>query len=353
MRAAASAGVLPGRLRVAFAVTLIAAGCTQAEPDKAESQRTSQQPPAAAAPQLAVQPLLDEAIELVRGYWRTRTAAFSSKQEGELTVWEQGAAATLTREVLDEARLNGKPTPQTSTPDTIRVYMPRPSGFPRAFLAAVTATDPDVAPEVYLLVFTKRDARSSWKLSWWVRYADNTPLPPIVVDRGGFATQLTAPRQRATLLADTVTVERRLRDYLMQAEKASRPPRSSFFADAVNTYGTVKKHQTARVLTRLNGVVTTRAPRDARLPGFAFLTRDGALLAVTVAEDVVQEYIVEPLVQDPNRLQADGRIPPGVYRTIITRFLATYAVQIPNAGSGRRAVALASRWAVAGMTAKP
>lgn len=353
MRVAASTGVMRAWLRVAFAVALLATGCTQARPDQAERQRVSHQPSSAVGPQLAAQPLLDEATEVVRGYWRARSLAFSSRQAGELTVWEEGAAATLSQEVIDEARRNGKPTPQTSTPDNIRVYMPRPSGFPRAFLAAVTATDPNVAPEVYLLVFTRRDAQSSWKVVWWVRYADNTPLPPIVVDRGGFATQLGPPRQRATLLADTATLERRLRDYLTQAEKATRPPRSSFFADTVDTYGTAKTQQAARVLSRLDGIVVTRAPRDARLPGFAFLTRDGALLAVTVVEDVVQEYVVEPLVQDPNRLQADGRIPPGSYRRIIWRYVATYAVQVPKAGSGGRAVALASRWAIADMTAKP
>jgi hypothetical protein len=353
MRAAARTGIVRGSLPVALALALIAAGCTQAKPDKAESRHASQQSSAAARPQLAAQPLLDEAAELVRGYWRARGLAFSTQQEGELTGWEEGAAARLTREVIDEARRNGKPTPQTSNPDNIRVYVPRPSGFPRAFLAAVTATDPDVAPEIYLLVFTRQDSQSPWKASWWVRYADNTPLPPIVVDSDGFATQLAPPRQRATLLADTATVERRLRDYLMQAEKATRPPRSSFFTDTVDTYGTAKTHQAARALSRLDGIVVTRAPRDARLPGFAFLTRDGALLAVSVAEDVVQEYIMEPLVQDPNRLQADGRIPPGSYRRIIWRYLATYAVQVPTAGGGGRAVALASRWAVADMTAKP
>jgi hypothetical protein len=62
---------------------------------------------------------------------------------------------------------------------------------------------------------------------------------------------------------------------------------------------------------------------------------------------------VEPLVQDPDRLQADRRVPPGIYRTIIVRYLATYAVQVPKAGSGGRAVALASRWAIARTTARP
>lgn len=353
MPAAASTRVMRAWLQVAFAVALLATSCTQGRPDKAERQGASRQPSLAAGPRLAAQPLLDEATEVVRGYWQARSLAFSSQQEGELPGWEEGAAATLSREVIDEARLNGKPTPQTSTAGSIRVYLPRPSGFPRAFLAVVTATDADVAPEVYLLVFTRRDAHSSWKVPWWVRYADNTPLPPIAVDRGGFATQLGPPRQRATLLADAATVERRLRDYLTQAENATRPPRSSFFADTVDTYGTAKTHQAARAQSRLNGVVMTRAPRDARLPGFAFLTSDGALLAVTVAEDVVQDYIVEPLVQDPDRLQADRRVPPGIYRTIIVRYLATYAVQVPKAGSGGRAVALASRWAIARTTARP
>jgi hypothetical protein len=136
MRVAASTGVMRAWLRVAFAVALLATGCTQARPDQAERQRVSHQPSSAVGPQLAAQPLLDEATEVVRGYWRARSLAFSSLQAGELTVWEEGAAATLSQEVIDEARRNGKPTPQTSTPDNIRVYMPRPSGFPRAFLAA-------------------------------------------------------------------------------------------------------------------------------------------------------------------------------------------------------------------------
>jgi hypothetical protein len=346
--------IVRGILLLVLVVVPVSAGCTRAGPDAGTTTGTgSGQQPAPQGPRPAAQSRLDEAADVVRSYWEARSLAFSNQEEEPLAGREDGAAAVLSREVIDDARLNGKPTPPASTAGDIRVYLPRPGGFPRTFLAAVTATHPDFAPEIYLLVFTRQEPKAPWLASWWVRYADNTPLPPVVVDQDGFATQLGPARQRATLLGDTEAVERRLSDYLERAQSRAGPPRSRFLADTVDTYGTVRQQQAAVSRSRLEGIDTTRFRRDDHLPGYAFRTRDGALLAVTIGQDVVQRYRSRPLIQDPNQLQADRRIPPGTYRTAVRRFVAAYAVHVPEAGSRDRATALASRWAVAEVLAEP
>lgn len=244
--------IVRGLLLLAL-VLMAAPGCTRAGPDAGSQSGTGtgSGPTTTARPRLAAQSQLDEATGVVRSYWEARGQAFSNQDEEPLAGREDRAAAVLSREVIDDARLHGKPTPPASTASEIRVYLPRPEGFPRVFLAAVTATHPDFAPEVYLLVFTRQERRAPWQASWWVRYADNTPLPLIVVDRDGFATEFTPSRQRATLLGDTETVERRLSDYLERAQTLSRPPTSRFFADAVDTFGTARQHQAGRARAML------------------------------------------------------------------------------------------------------
>ncbi len=335
-------------------LALAAAGCFHSEPAaKLGKDQRSEQPSVVAQSRLTAQPLLDEAAGVVRAYWQARGLAFSIREAAPLRDHEDGAAASLSGGVIEDAHANGNPPSQNLTLSEIHVYVPRPERFPRVFLAAVTATDPDTSPEIYLVVFTKGARQAPWKASWWVKYANNTPLPSIVVDQDGFATQLAPSQQRRVLVTDAVTVERRLRDYLTQAEETDTPPRSGFFTDTADTYGTVKANEAFKKQSAQNGVAVGQSLKDARLPGFACLTRDGALFAVTIRADKLVGFLASPLVQDANQIQADRRIPPGSYRAVLYRYLATYAIQVPRTGStDPRAVAVASSWSVTAVTAR-
>jgi len=217
----------------------------------------------------------------------------------------------------------------------------------------VTAASDDAAPEVYLLAFSKAAPEASWKLSWQAQYADNTPLPSIRLDADGFAASLTPAQQRATLLADANEIRRRLQDYRQQAATTTTPPRSSWFADTKDTYGTAKQLQADLRHFRLLGITQRLSPIDLDLPGFAVATRDGALFIVAIGEKTVGDYRAFPLRQDQNRISYDQRIPPGSYRTFVTRSLTTFAVDVPKAGSHRRATVVGSSSKVTSLTAEP
>jgi len=103
----------------------------------------------------------------------------------------------------------------------------------------------------------------------------------------------------------------------------------------------------------LIGVRQRLHPRDPRLPGYAVATRDGALVMVTIGEETVREYRASPLQQDQYQIGYGRRIPPGSYRTIVIRAVATYAVDVPAVSGHSRAVVVASNSSVTTVTAKP
>ena len=351
MSAAKSRGTLTG-VAVALLIGILAAGCSSAKHDRQKQARTGQQP--AVQARAARQALADEAVGVVRQYWRARNLAYGRLERGPLTGYEDQAAALLSRGDIDYRSANGIPAgSSTSDLGDLRTYFTRPDRFPRLLLAAVTTASGDLEPEVYLLLFTRPAPRASWKLSWQARYADNTPPPAVRVDADGFAVPLTPARQRSTLGADATEVRRRLQDYRRRAAAASTPPRSGWFADTRLTYGAAKALQADVWSAGLIGVRQLLEPRDPGLPGYALATRDGALVMVTIGEQTVRKYQAAPLRQDQHQIVYDRRVAPGSYRTIVIRAVATYAVQVPAASRHGRAVVVASSSSVTSVTAKP
>jgi hypothetical protein len=347
--AAKSRGVATG-LAVAVLIGVLAASCGSAKHDRQQA-RTDQQGLRSSP---ARQALADEAANVVRQYWRARNLAYDALESGPLAGYEDQAAALLSRGDIENRRANGIPAgSSTSDLRDLHAYLTRPDRFPRLLLAAVTTAAGDLEPEVYLLLFTKPAPQAPWKLSWQARYADNTPLPAVRVDADGFAVPLTPTQQRSTLRTDITEIGRRLQDYRRQAAAATTPPRSGYFADTKDTYGAAKTLQADVRGAELIGVRQRLVPRDSRLPGYAIATRDGALVMVTIGEETVREYRAFPLQQDQYQIGYDRRIPPGSYRTIAFRALATYAVDVPAASSHGRAVVIASNSSVTTVTARP
>jgi hypothetical protein len=347
-------GRAAGNVWVALLIGALAAGCTSAGRDHDKGGRLAR-PASAGQPRSAKQALADEAASVVGEYWRARNLAYSALETGPLRGFEDQAAARLSQADVDNRLANGlppDPSSNTSLRD-LRTYFTRPDRFPRLLLAAVTAASDDVEPQVYLLTFTRATPRAPWKLSWRARYADNTKLPSVRVDADGFAVRLSPARQRATLLADTAEVARRLQEYRQRAAVAATPPRSSFFADTRDTYGWAKDLHDQISGARVIGVDERVVERPPRLPGCALATRDGALVMVTVGEETVRDYRASPFQQDPNQINYDRRVSPGSYRTILIDALATFAVNVPAAASHRRAVVVGSSWQVTNVTATP
>ena len=340
---------------VALLIGALAAGCTAAGRDHDTGGRRAASPATAGQPRSAQQALAGEAASVVRQYWRARNLAYSTMEMGPLRGFEDQAAALLSQAEVDYRLANGlppDPSSNTSLRD-LRAYFTRPDRFPRLLLAVVTAASDDIEPQVYLLTFTRATPQAPWKLSWQTRYADNTELPSVRVDADGFAVPLTPARQRATLLADAAEVGRQLQEYRRRAARATAPPRSSFFADTQDTYGEAKDLQDAIRSARVTGVGERVVARPPGLPGYALATRAGALVMVTLSEEMVREYLTSPFQQDPYQINFDRRIAPGSYRTIVFDRLATFAFDVPAAGSHGRAVVVGSSWSTVNVRATP
>lgn len=350
-RVDAGPGGAARRVAVALLLGVLAAGCSSAEHDHAGAG--AKRP--VVRPTSGRQVLADEAANVVRQYWRARSLAYSSMEPGPLTGFEDQAAFLLSRADIAYRQANGLPADPAWTSDLREMhnYLTRPDRFPRWLLAAVTTAPDDAEPEVYLLTFSKPSAQTPWKLVWQAMYADNTRLPSIRVDADGFASLLTPAQQRATLLADTAEIRRRLQDYRLRAAATTTPPRAGFFVDTRDTYGAARELQADVRHARQRGVQAHLIPLELGLPGYAFATRDGALVLVTLGEETVHEYRASPLQQDQYRINFDQRIPPGSYRTVVFRSLTTAAVEVPMAGSRSRAMVIGRSSSVASVTAKP
>lgn len=343
-----------GNVWAVLLIGALAAGCTTAGRNHDRGGRVAR-PVSAGQPHLARQALAAEAANVVREYWRARNLAYSALEMGPLRGFEDQAAALLSQADVDHRLANGlppDPSSNTSLRD-LRTYLTRPDRFPRLLLAAVTAASDDVEPQVYLLTFTRVTPQAPWKLSWRAQYADNTALPSVRTDADGFAVPLSPAQQRATLLADTAEVGRRLQEYRLRAADAATPPRSSFFADTRDTYGAAKDLQNDISSARMVGVDERVVARPVRVPGYALATQDGALVMVTVGAATVRDYGASPLQQDPNQINNDRRISPGTYRTIVFDTLATFAVDVPAAASHARAVVVGSSSLVTDVRAIP
>jgi hypothetical protein len=343
-----------GNVSVALLIGVLAAGCTSAGGDHDKGGQVAR-PASAGQPRSAKQALADAAASVVREYWRARNLAYSALETGPLRGFEDQAAARLSQADVENRLANGLPPDPSSTTSLrdLRTYFTRPDRFPRLLLAAVTAASDDVEPQVYLLTFTRPTPQAPWKLSWQARYADNTKLPSVRVDADGFAVPLTPAQQRATLLADTAEVGRRLQEYRQRAAASATPPRSGFFADTQDTYGWAKDLQDDIHRARVIGVEERVVARPPGLPGYALATRDGALVMVTVGEETVRDYRASPFQQDWGQINYDRRVSPGSYRTIVIGALATFAVSVPAAASHGRAVVVGSSWRVTKVTATP
>ena len=287
-------------------------------------------------------PLLSpaEATAATRQLWADREAALQSRNAPGIRKHDEGVAAAI-----DLANWSPKPGSQVllsrRSVDRIEVAVPRQVTWPVRFLAAVTSDSVETDPELTLLLLSRRDQRSPWRLAWSADLAANTGYPAFALDDDGYT--LPAPPD-AELAMATGRASAALAGYLtrLTADKKLTAAAGEFTPGKF-TYGHVAADRAEISTARENGDRASTRWRASEAPAFGVRLADGGALVVGAVErEHTKTYKwLGGLYQDDGRTRLDPRLAPGAYAGLTTISLHAVAIHVPPAGPGRRPAVLA------------
>ena len=283
------------------------------------------------------------ARRIVDAVWPLRDRAIAGRDLATLRELESGPALAVDVARMREGGAPNRPTPDSTAPTRLGIYVPRQAVWPVRFLAEVPTTSA-ARPFLEFLIFNRRSAKSRWRVVYdtGFTWTNGNPLSPDpgVLDKRGYDVV-----PAGEIPADDA-VPFLARYWQAWRDGDGRVP-ASVPPFAPGTWTTEYGQSVAGRQDRIgaNGLPEHIAYGDERVPADELWTF-GVWGEELVCSPMHQTTTwAGPAHQDANRQKWGPDLGPGLYRSVTAKILREPCVLVPRA-SGSLVAFGADRWVV-------